>query len=91
MVAKAAAGRLHVLMASVAEVVINPSLYARMTYDPLKESGAVTLAGFTPLIRSFHLGTGAVGERAQLGSRSESRAASLRLAGNGSVQHLSGD
>ena len=54
MVAKAPPDGYTVLMASVAEVAINQSLYARMTYDPLKDLAPVTLAGFTPLILVVH-------------------------------------
>src|SRR5438270_7477910 len=53
-VAKAPPDGYTVLMASVAEVAINQSLYARMTYDPLKDLAPVTLAGFTPLVLVVH-------------------------------------
>ena len=47
-VAKAPPDGYTVLLASVAEVAINQSLYASMTYDPLKDLAPVTLAGLRP-------------------------------------------
>ena len=54
LVAKAAPDGYTVLMASVAEVAINQSLYGKMTYDPVRDLAPVTLAGVTPLILVIH-------------------------------------
>src|SRR2546422_3363764 len=92
MVAKAPPDGYTVLMASVAEVAINQSLYARMTYDPLKDLAPVTLAGFTPLILVVHPSVQArsVKELIALAKAKPGRF-TFASPGNGSVQHLSGE
>jgi tripartite-type tricarboxylate transporter receptor subunit TctC len=49
-VAKAAPDGYTLLMASPGEIAVNPSLYKKMAYDPLRDLVPVTLAGDTPLI-----------------------------------------
>jgi len=49
-VARAAPDGYMLLMASPGEIAINPALYKKMAYDPLRDLTAVTLAGDTPLI-----------------------------------------
>jgi tripartite-type tricarboxylate transporter receptor subunit TctC len=92
MVAKAPPDGYTVLMASVAEVAINPSLYARMTYDPLKDLAPVTLAGFTPLILVVHPSVQAWSVKELIGlAKANPGRFTFASPGNGSVQHLSGE
>jgi tripartite-type tricarboxylate transporter receptor subunit TctC len=49
-VAKAAPDGYTLLLASPGEIAVNPSLYKKMAYDPLRDFAPVTLAGDTPLI-----------------------------------------
>ena len=90
--AKAAPDGYTVLLASVAEVAINQSLYTSMTYDPLKDLAPVTLAGFTPLILVVHPSVQAQSVK-ELIALAKARPGYLTFAspGNGSVQHLSGE
>src|SRR6266513_868674 len=91
-VAKAAPDGYTVLMASVAEVAINQSLYARMTYDPLKDLAPVTLAGFTPLILVVHPSVQARSVKQLIGlAKAKPGRFTFASPGNGSVQHLSGE
>src|SRR5438552_2896054 len=92
MVAKAPPDGYTVLLASVAEVAINQSLYTSMTYDPLKDLAPVTLAGFTPLILVVHPSVQAQSVK-ELIALAKARPGHLTFAspGNGSVQHLSGE
>ena len=91
-VAKAPPDGYTVLLASVAEVAINQSLYASMTYDPLKDLAPVTLAGFTPLILVVHPSVQAQSVK-DLIALAKAKPGYLTFAspGNGSVQHLSGE
>src|SRR2546421_7702739 len=90
--AKAAPDGYTVLLASVAEVAINQSVYASMTYDPLKDLAPVTLAGFTPLILVVHPSVQAQSVK-DLIALAKAKPGYLTFAspGNGSVQHLSGE
>src|SRR5436853_514954 len=91
-VAKAPPDGYTVLMASVAEVAINQSLYARMTYDPLKDLAPVTLAGFTPLILVVHPSVQARSVKELIGlAKAKPGRFTFASPGNGSVQHLSGE
>src|SRR5262245_14702356 len=47
-VARAAPDGYTLLLANTAQVVVNPSLYQRMTYDPLKELAPISEVAFTP-------------------------------------------
>ena len=91
-VAKAAPDGYTVLMASVAEVAINQSLYSKMAYDPLKDLAPVTLAGIAPLILVIHPSM-PVQSLKELVALAKAKPGQLAFAspGNGSVQHLSGE
>lgn len=91
-VAKSPPDGYTLLMASTAEIAINPSLYPKMTYDPAKDLAPVTLAGVTPLILVVNPGSPA-GSVAELVAHAKAKSGSLSYAsaGNGSVQHLSGE
>jgi tripartite-type tricarboxylate transporter receptor subunit TctC len=91
-VAKAAPDGYTLLMASTAEIAINPSLYSKMAYDPQKDLAPITLAGITPLIlvvnpsSPLHSVADIVKE-----AKAHPGSISFASAGNGSVQHLSGE
>ena len=92
LVAKAAPDGYTLLMASTAEIAINPSLYEKMAYDPAKDLAPVTLAGITPLILVVNPATPAKTVQDLVGqARAKPGSVSFASAGNGSVQHLSGE
>jgi len=92
LVAKAPPDGYTLLMASTAEIAINPSLYSKMSYDPQKDLAPITLAGVTPLIlvvnpaSPLHSVADIVRE-----AKAHPGTISFASAGNGSVQHLSGE
>src|SRR5688572_10351560 len=92
LVAKAPPDGYTLLMASTAEIAINPSLYEKMAYDPAKDLAPVTLAGITPLILVVNPNTPAKSVQDLVGqARAKAGSVSFASAGNGSVQHLSGE
>jgi tripartite-type tricarboxylate transporter receptor subunit TctC len=91
-VAKSPPDGYTLLMASTAEIAINPSLYAQMSYDAAKDFAPITLAGITPLILVVHPGSPAHSVKDLVAqARSNPGSVSFASAGNGSVQHLSGE
>src|SRR5688572_18328029 len=92
LVAKAPPDGYTLLMASTAEIAINPSLYTKMAYDPAKDLAPVTLAGITPLILVVNPNSPAKSVQ-DLVAQAKSKPGSVAYAsaGNGSVQHLSGE
>jgi tripartite-type tricarboxylate transporter receptor subunit TctC len=88
-VAKAAPDGYTILMAYVAEIAIVPSLFAKMTYDPVKDFAPVTLAAVTPMIFVVHPSLPAKNVR-ELVALAKSRPGQLPYAsaGNGSPAHL---
>ena len=92
LVAKAPPDGYTLLMASTAEIAINPSLYSKMSYDPQRDLAPITLAGVTPLIlvvnpaSPLHSVADIVKE-----AKAHPGTISFASAGNGSVQHLSGE
>ena len=92
LVAKAVPDGYTVLMASVAEVAINQSLYGKMTYDPVRDLAPVTLAGVTPLILVIHPSIPASSVEELLAhTKAKPGQFTFGSPGNGSVQHLSGE
>jgi tripartite-type tricarboxylate transporter receptor subunit TctC len=92
LVAKSPPDGYTLLMASTAEIAINPSLYAKMAYDPAKDLAPVTLAGITPLILVVNPNTPARSVNdLVVQAKSTPGSVSFASAGNGSVQHLSGE
>lgn len=90
-VSRAAPDGNTVLFASPAEIVISPSAYKSMRYDPAKDLVPVTLAGMTPLIIVAHPSAGVrnMAELVALAKRQPSKLA-YGTAGNASSQHLAG-
>ncbi len=91
-VAKSAPDGYTLLMASTAEIAINPSVYPKMTYDPAKDLAPVTLAGITPLILVVNPGT-QLRSVSDIVAQAKAKPDSISFAsaGGGSVQHLSGE
>jgi tripartite-type tricarboxylate transporter receptor subunit TctC len=87
--AKAAPDGYTVLMAYVAEIAIVPSLFAKITYDPVKDFAPVTLAAITPMIFVVHPSLPVKNVR-ELVALAKSKPGQLPYAsaGNGSPAHL---
>ena len=87
--AKAAPDGYTVLMAYVAEIAIVPSLFAKITYDPVKNFAPVTLAAITPMIFVVHPSLPVKNVR-ELVALAKSKPGQLPYAsaGNGSPAHL---
>lgn len=91
-VAKAPPDGYTLLMASTAEIAINPSVYPKMTYDPAKDLAPVTLAGITPLILVVNPGSSLNSVKDIVAqAKAKPNGISFASAGGGSVQHLSGE
>jgi tripartite-type tricarboxylate transporter receptor subunit TctC len=90
-VARAAPDGYTLLFASPAEIVIAPTAYKTMRYDPFKDLVPVTLAGTTPLVVVAHPSAG-VKTIPELIARAKASPGSLSFgtAGNASSQHLAG-
>lgn len=91
-VARAAPDGYTILFASPAEIVIAPSAYKSMRYDPMKDLAPVTLAGITPLVIVANPSTG-VKTLPQLIAYAKANPGKLSFgtAGNASSQHLAGE
>jgi tripartite-type tricarboxylate transporter receptor subunit TctC len=90
-VTRAAADGYTLLFASPAEIVISPTVYKAMRYDPFRDLAPVTLAGMTPLVVVAHPSLG-VSTMTELIARAKAKPGSLSFgtAGNASSQHLAG-
>lgn len=79
------------LFASPAEIVISPTAYKSMRYDPAKDLVPVTLAGMTPLVIVANPAVG-IKTIAELvaAARAQPGKFSFGTAGNASSQHLAG-
>jgi len=91
-VARSGADGHTIMMASPAEIVIAPSAYKSMRYDPAKDLAPVTLAGVTPLVLAAHPAVKAntLPEVIELARREKGKL-SFGTAGAGSSQHLAGE
>jgi tripartite-type tricarboxylate transporter receptor subunit TctC len=91
-VARAAPDGHTILFASPAEIVIAPSAYKAMRYDPAKDLAPVTLAGITPLVIVANPSVG-VKTLPELIAYAKARPGKLSFgtAGNASSQHLAGE
>jgi tripartite-type tricarboxylate transporter receptor subunit TctC len=80
-----------ILFASPAEIVIAPTVYRTMRYDPFKDLVPVTLAGTTPIAIVAHPSLG-VRTLAELIAKAKSEKDGLAYGtpGEGSSQHLAG-
>lgn len=79
------------LFSSPAEIVIAPSVYKSMRYDPVKDLTPITQVGDTPLVLMAHPGQG-VKTLAELIAKAKREPGKLSYAtaGNASSQHLAG-
>jgi tripartite-type tricarboxylate transporter receptor subunit TctC len=91
-VAKAPADGYTVLLASPAEIVINPHLYAHMPYDPAKDLAPVTKIAAAPLVLVVHPSVPAHNV-AELVAwiRSQTVGVSYASSGTGGPQHLAAE
>ena len=91
-VAKALPDGYTVLLASPAEIVINPHLYPRMTYDPAKDLVPVTKIAAAPLVLVIHPSVPArtVAELVQY-IKSQKTGLSYASSGTGGPQHLAAE
>jgi tripartite-type tricarboxylate transporter receptor subunit TctC len=90
-VARAQPDGYTILFASPAEIVIAPSVYKSMRYDPMKDLAPVTLAATTPLAIVANPSAG-VKTLSELIAKAKKEPGKLAFgtAGNGSSQHLAG-
>ncbi len=90
-VTKAPADGHTLLFCSPAEIVIAPSVYKSMRYDPVKDLTPITQVGDTPLVLMAHPGQG-VKTLAELVAKAKREPGKLSYgtAGNASSQHLAG-
>lgn len=91
LVTKAPADGHTLLFSSPAEIVIAPSVYKAMRYDPVKDLTPITQVGDTPLVLMAHPGQG-VKTLAELIAKAKKEPGKLSYgtAGNASSQHLAG-
>ncbi|MBS0546446.1 MAG: tripartite tricarboxylate transporter substrate binding protein [Proteobacteria bacterium] len=91
LVARAKPDGLTILFASPAEIVIAPTVYKSMRYDPFKDLMPVTLAGTTPIAIVANPSVG-VHTLAELIAKAKSDKDGLAYGtpGEGSSQHLAG-
>jgi|SRR5450755_4249387 len=91
-VAKAPADGYTVLLASPAEIVINPHLYAHMSYDPARDLAPVTKIAAAPLVLVVHPSVPArtVAELIQY-IKSQKGGVSYASSGTGGPQHLAAE
>ena len=90
-VSRAAPDGYTILFASPAEIVISPTAYKTMRYDPAKDLMPVTLAGMTPLVVVANpaVGVRTIGELVAL-AKAQPGKLSFGTSGNASSQHLAG-
>jgi tripartite-type tricarboxylate transporter receptor subunit TctC len=82
----------HTLLATASTLTINPSLYASLPYDPIRDFAPVTLIATTPLMLVAHpsLPVRSVKELIALAKAKPSQLL-YGSAGNGSTLHLAGE
>lgn len=88
-VAKAPADGYTLLVADVGQLAINPHLYLKLSYDPLKDFAAVSLLGTSALFPVAHPSV-AAGSLAELVALAKARPGQLNYgsSGAGSIHHL---
>lgn len=90
-VVRAAPDGYTLLFSSPAEIVVAPSVYKSMRYDPVKDLTPITQVGDTPLVLMAHPSVG-VKTVAELIAKAKKEPGKLSFgtAGTGSSQHLAG-
>ncbi len=91
-VAKAAPDGYSLVIGQTSNLAINPSLYAKLPYDPQKDLAPITLLANAPLLMVTGTGT-PYKNVADVIKDAKSRPGSVNFAssGNGTVAHLSGE
>ncbi|HEY1309822.1 MAG TPA: tripartite tricarboxylate transporter substrate binding protein [Pseudolabrys sp.] len=91
-VAKAAPDGYTLLMATNAQLAINPSLYAKMTFDPIKDLTPISLSVYTPniLVVPNDVPAKSVAELVAY-ARANPGKLTYASAGVGTTQHLAGE
>jgi len=91
-VAKAAPDGYTIVMGNSAPMVLNPSLYPKLPYDPIKDFAPVTLGTLYPYIVIVHPSVPAKSV-AELVKLAKSRPGQLQYgsSGNGGANHLAGE
>jgi tripartite-type tricarboxylate transporter receptor subunit TctC len=91
-VAKAPPDGYTLLLANMAQIVVNPSLFERMSYDPVRELAAVSQVAFTPNVLTVpnELPARTVAELVAL-VRATPGKYTFGSAGVGTTQHLAGE
>ena len=91
-VAKSAPDGYTLFLTTVASHAINPHLYSKMPYDPIKDFTPVTLAASYPLLLVAHPNSGAGSVAALLLlAKAKPGAVFFSSSGNGSPGHLAGE
>ena len=82
----------YTLLATASPFTVNPALYPKMPYDPIKDFAPITLIGITPLILTVHpsLPVKSVKELIAL-AKAKPGELHYGSAGNGSALHLAGE
>lgn len=88
--ARASADGYTLLVADVGQTAINPALYARLLYDPIKDFAPVSIMGNSAQFIAAHVSVPA-NKLTELIARAKSKPGSLRYGsgGIGSLHHLS--
>jgi tripartite-type tricarboxylate transporter receptor subunit TctC len=89
-VARAEPDGYTLLVASPAEVALNPTLFKQMSYDPAKDLVPVTLLAWTPLVLAAHPSFEA-SNPAELIKIARTRQVDFSTPGIGSAMHLTGE
>ncbi len=90
--AKAAPDGYTLIMAGSAAIVINPSLYEKLPYDPVRDFSTVSQVCFTATILVVHnaVPANSVRELVDL-ARAQTGKLTFASAGNGSIQQIAGE
>jgi tripartite-type tricarboxylate transporter receptor subunit TctC len=80
------------VLASTSEIAVNPAIYPKLDYDPVKDLAPVGVVGTTPMVVIVPASSQA-GTLAELVTLSRDRPGALNMAsaGNGSFTHLAGE
>jgi tripartite-type tricarboxylate transporter receptor subunit TctC len=80
------------VLASTSEIAVNPALYARLTYDTLRDLAPLALVATTPVVLVVHPSL-PVRNVKELIALAKSRPGDINMAsaGNGTFTHLSGE
>jgi tripartite-type tricarboxylate transporter receptor subunit TctC len=91
-VARAAPDGYTMVLASTSEIAVNPAIYARLSYDTVRDLAPVALVASTPVVIAVHPSLPARRVR-DLIALAKARPGDINMAsaGNGTFTHLSGE